>query len=61
MAMQRTAALAELLSHFEHQAVAAVGVRRKLVRISGRWPSNLHVDDGADDLGDCVRSLYRQW
>ena len=43
--------LAEMLRHFEHQAVAAVlGLER--VQDRGQVALELHVDDGADDLGD---------
>ena len=42
---------AEMLRDFEHQAVALVlGLER--VEDRGQLPLELHVDDGADDLGD---------
>ena len=42
---------AEMLRHFEHQAIAAVlGLDR--VQDGGQMPLELHVDDGADDLRD---------
>ena len=42
---------AEMLRHFEHQAVAAVlGLDR--VQNGGQMSLELDVDDGADDLGD---------
>ena len=51
MAMVRTVDLAEMLRDFEHQAVAVV---RGLERVQDRRQValELHVDDGADDLGD---------
>ena len=46
---------AEMLGDFEHQAIAAVlGFDR--VQNGGQMFLELHVDDGADDLRDCVRS-----
>jgi hypothetical protein len=51
---------AEMLRHFEHQAVAAVGGfervqdRRQLV-------VEFHIDDGADDLGDASDSVGHGW
>ena len=43
--------LAEMLGDFEHQAVAAVlGLER--VQDRRQVALELHVDDGADDLGD---------
>jgi hypothetical protein len=40
-----------MLRHFEHQAIAAVrGFKR--VQDCGQFTIELHVDDGADDLGD---------
>ena len=49
--MVRTVDFAEMLRDFEHQAVAAV---RGLERVQDRRQValELHVDDGADDLGD---------
>ena len=49
--MVRTVDLAEMLRDFEHQAVAAVlGLER--VQDRRQMAFELHVDDGADDLGD---------
>ena len=49
--MVRTVDLAEMLRDFEHQAVAAVlGLER--VQDRRQVAVELHVDDGADDLGD---------
>ena len=51
MAMVRTVDLAEMLGDFEHQAVALVlGLQR--VEDRRQVVLELHVDDGADDLGD---------
>ena len=49
--MVRTVDFAEMLGDFEHQAVALV---RGLQRVEDRRQVivELHVDDGADDLGD---------
>jgi hypothetical protein len=44
-------ALAELLRHFEHQAVAAVGGFERVQDLR-QVAFELHVDDGADDLRD---------
>ena len=49
--MVRTVDFAEMLGDFQHQAVAAVlGLQR--VEDRGQVAFELHVDDGADDLGD---------
>ena len=52
-------ALAELLGHFEHEAVAAV---RGLERVQDlrQVAVELHVDDGADDLRDATGRLCRR-
>ncbi len=51
MAMVRTVDFAEMLGDFEHQAIALV---RGLQRVENRRQMvlEMHVDDGADDLGD---------
>ncbi len=51
MAMVRTVDLAEMLRDLEHQAVAAV-LRLERVQNGRQMAFELHVDDGADDLGD---------
>ena len=49
--MVRTVDFAEMLGDLEHQAVAlVVGLQR--VEDRRQVPFELHVDDGADDLGD---------
>ena len=49
--MVRTVDLAEMLRDLEHQAVALVlGLQR--VEDRRQMVLELHVDDGADDLGD---------
>ena len=58
MAMVRTVDLAEMLGDFEHQAVAAVlGLER--VQDRRQMVLELHVDDGADDLGDLSDCVWR--
>ena len=51
MATVRTVDFAEMLGDFEHQAVALVlGLQR--VEDRRQVLVEVHVDDGADDLGD---------
>ena len=51
IAMVRTVDLAEVLRDLEHEAAAVVvGLQR--VEDLGQVALELHVDDGADDLGD---------
>ena len=51
---------AEMLRDFEHQAVAAVlGLER--VQDRRQIAFELHVDDGADDLGDLADLRLREW
>ena len=47
---------AQMLRDFEHEAIAVV---RRLQRVQNlrQMPVELHVDDGADDLGDAPRGL----
>jgi peptide chain release factor 1 len=46
--------LAKMLRHFEHEAIALV-VCFQRVQNFRQMPVELHVDDGADDLGDAPR------
>ncbi len=48
--------LAEMLGDFENQALALV-CRFQRVENLGQVAVELHVDDGADDLGDAARGL----
>ena len=50
--------LAEMLRDFEHEAVAVVG---RLQRVEDRrqFALELHVDDGADHLGDAAGGVWR--
>ena len=60
MAMVRTVDFAEMLRDFQHQAVAAVlGLER--VQDRRQVAFELHVDDGADDLGDFSGCLLAMW
>ena len=43
-----------MLRHFEHEAIALV-VCFQRVQNFRQMPVELHVDDGADDLGDAPR------
>ncbi len=45
-----------MLGDFEHQALALVG-RLERVENLRQMAVELHVDDGADDLGDAPRGL----
>ena len=60
IAMVRTVDLAEVLRDLEHQAVALVlGLER--VQDRRQVPFELHVDDGADDLGDASDCGFWPW
>ena len=48
--------LAELLGDFEHEAMAVVG-RLEGVENGGQVAVELHVDDGADHLGDAAGGI----
>src|SRR5262249_32714901 len=51
---------AEMLGDFEHEAVALVlGLER--VENRGEVPLELHVNDGADDLGDVSDWVGHGW
>ena len=47
---------AQMLRHFEHQAVAVVGGFQRVQDLR-QMAFELHVDDGADDLGDAANEL----
>ena len=56
MATVRTVEFAEMLGHFEHQAVALVlGFQR--IEDRGQMIFEMHVDHRADDLGDASDGL----
>jgi hypothetical protein len=57
MAMVRTVFLAEMLRDFEHQRLPVFGLQR--VQDRRQIAVELHVDDGADDLGDAAGLLLR--
>ena len=48
---------AEMLGDFEHQAIAVI-VRLQRIENRGQISLELHIDDGADDLGD-VSDFFR--
>ena len=56
MAMVRTVAFAQVLRHFEHQAVAVVRGLERVVDVR-QVAVELDVDDGADHLGDALVRL----
>ena len=60
MATVRTVEFPEMLGNFEHEAVALVA-RLQRIEDGGEVTFKLHVDDGADHLGDMSDSIGHEY